>query len=59
MCLAMLALKGHQGQAAEDTSHHSSRSWMLCYKKQVTPTRFSAHSRGARRLSSLSPALLS
>lgn len=57
MCLAMLALKGHQGQAAEDTSHHPSGPCKLFYKKKVTPMGFSACSRGARGLSCPSTAL--
>lgn len=51
MCLAMLALKGHQGQAAEDTSHHPSGPCKLFYKKKVTPMGFSARSGGADGLS--------
>lgn len=59
MCLAMLALKGHWGQAAEDASHHPSGPCKLFYKRKVTPTGFSARSRGARGLSRPSAALLS
>lgn len=46
MCPATLALQGHWGQAAEDTSHHPSGLCKLLYKRKVTPRKFSAR-RGA------------
>lgn len=59
MCPATLALKGHQGQAAEDTCHHPSGQGKLLYKRKATPTQFPACCRGAPGLSCPSAALLS
>lgn len=56
--LATLTLKGHWGQTAEDMCHHPLGLCKLFYKKKVTPTWFSACSRGACELSHPSTALL-